>query len=205
MDDLGLLLLLTHSLSEVFYVALCKPIAAQDQVYAKRKNERKEQDQERHENLKQKRQLVEELTRAAAADPEELLAGQSVLARFRDRFNEVGYVPRKAEKSLLDSWRKAQKDYSAALRQAEQVRAQTSQNALLDKARACAALELKKLGGEAIMVMLTGGALLALPFTVASYFLSLSFFTSLRQKKKRMTTEIIEKYESTEDQGSTAS
>jgi uncharacterized protein (DUF2062 family) len=63
---------------------------------------------------------------------------------------------------------------------------------------------LGKLGGESIMVMLAGGVILALPFTIASYFLSLSFFTSLRQKKNKRMTEIIRKYESTEDQRSSA-
>lgn len=58
---------------------------------------------------------------------------------------------------------------------------------------------LSRLGGEAILVMLSGGIILALPFTIASYFLSLSFFKSLRRRKKKKIAEIITKYESTED------
>lgn len=58
---------------------------------------------------------------------------------------------------------------------------------------------LSRLGGESILVMLSGGIILALPFTIASYFLSLSFFKSLRRRKKKKITEIITKYESTED------
>ncbi|MBC8317072.1 MAG: DUF2062 domain-containing protein [Desulfobulbaceae bacterium] len=44
---------------------------------------------------------------------------------------------------------------------------------------------LGKLGWESIMVMLSGGILLALPFTLASYFLSLWFFNSYRRRKKK--------------------
>jgi uncharacterized protein (DUF2062 family) len=63
---------------------------------------------------------------------------------------------------------------------------------------------LGKLGGEAILVMLTGGILLAIPFTIASYFLSLSFFKSLRKKNKKRIAEIIKSYEPTEDKRSSA-
>jgi uncharacterized protein len=42
-----------------------------------------------------------------------------------------------------------------------------------------------RLGGEAILVMLSGGIILALPFTIVSYFLSLSFFKKLRRRKKK--------------------
>lgn len=55
------------------------------------------------------------------------------------------------------------------------------------------------LGSEAILVMLSGGILLALPFTIASYIASLYFFTHLRKKKKKRIAEIIQKYESPED------
>ncbi len=41
------------------------------------------------------------------------------------------------------------------------------------------------LGQEAITVMLVGGCILALPFSLAAYFAGLSFFTALRQRKKR--------------------
>ncbi len=58
---------------------------------------------------------------------------------------------------------------------------------------------LHRLGGEATAIMLTGGVLLALPFTLASYFISLSFFKSQRRKKKKRVAEIIAKYESKED------
>ncbi len=41
-----------------------------------------------------------------------------------------------------------------------------------------------QLGQEAVIVMLLGGFILATPFTVASYFLSLRFFTTLRDKRR---------------------
>lgn len=39
------------------------------------------------------------------------------------------------------------------------------------------------LGYEAVIVLVVGGAVLALPFTFASYFLSLRLFLKIRQKK----------------------
>lgn len=39
------------------------------------------------------------------------------------------------------------------------------------------------LGLEAAAVMITGGCLLALPFTLASYYLSLKFFIAMRKKR----------------------
>lgn len=41
------------------------------------------------------------------------------------------------------------------------------------------------LGFEAVVVMVLGGAVLALPFTFASYFFSLRFFKSLRTKRDK--------------------
>ncbi len=40
------------------------------------------------------------------------------------------------------------------------------------------------LGYEALVVMIAGGLLLALPFTVISYYLSLHFFIKLRRKRR---------------------
>lgn len=45
------------------------------------------------------------------------------------------------------------------------------------------------LGLEAMAVMVLGGAVLALPFTLASYFFSLRFFKNLREKKKKGTNK----------------
>jgi uncharacterized protein len=41
------------------------------------------------------------------------------------------------------------------------------------------------LGYEAIIVLLVGGSILALPFTVASYVLSLRLFIKIREKRKK--------------------
>jgi len=43
--------------------------------------------------------------------------------------------------------------------------------------------EIAGLGFETIVVMLIGGFVLALPFTIASYYLSLHFFRHIRQKR----------------------
>ncbi len=117
---------------------------AQDTIYSRRNTERKEQDQAHNENLKLKRRVIEDLIQASGASADELIKGQSVLAQHKDRFNEIGYVPRKAEKSLMDSWRGAQKQFGDALKKSQQARARSAQTALLDKARFCAALELSK-------------------------------------------------------------
>lgn len=121
---------------------------AQDLIYAKRNAERKEQDHERNDNLKQKRLQVEKLLEAANAPPEAMLSDASVVAQTIDTFNNIGYVPRKAEKALMDNWRKAQKHYKTALATARKAQARSSQNALLEKARLCAGLEQKQQQGE---------------------------------------------------------
>ncbi len=124
---------------------------AQDAIYSRRNTERKEQDQARNENLKLKRLVVEDLIRASGATADDLIQGQSVLAQHKDRFNEIAYVPRKAEKSLMDSWRRAQKQFGDALKKAQQTQARSAQNALLEKARLCAALELSKQQAETLV------------------------------------------------------
>lgn len=43
---------------------------------------------------------------------------------------------------------------------------------------------LADLGYEAIIILLVGGSILALPFTVASYFLSLRLFVKIREKRR---------------------
>jgi hypothetical protein len=123
---------------------------AQDVIYDKRNAERKEQDQVRNENLKQKRLVVEGLTKAAGATTDELIAGQSALAQHKDQFDEIGYVPRNAEKALMDSWRKAQKRYSEALHKARKTNAKNAQHILIEKAKFCAALEQRRQQGDSI-------------------------------------------------------
>jgi len=44
---------------------------------------------------------------------------------------------------------------------------------------------LSKLGIDTAIVLVVGGFILATPFTIASYFFSLKFFTALREKKQR--------------------
>jgi uncharacterized protein (DUF2062 family) len=45
--------------------------------------------------------------------------------------------------------------------------------------------EIAGLGFETIVVMLIGGLVLALPFTVASYYISLHFFRRIRQRRMK--------------------
>lgn len=44
---------------------------------------------------------------------------------------------------------------------------------------------LANLGCEAAVVLVVGGSILALPFTIASYFCSLRFFINLQEKKRK--------------------
>ena len=125
---------------------------AQNVIYDKRNAERKEQDQVRNENLKQKRLVVEGLTKAAGATADELIAGQSALAQHKDQFDEIGYVPRSAEKALMDSWRKAQKRYSEVLDKARKTNAKNAQHIFIEKAKFCAALEQRRQQGDSINV-----------------------------------------------------
>ena len=123
---------------------------AQHQVYARRDEVRKLQDQERNENLKQKRQVVESLVKAARAPQEQLLKCQTVLAQHKDQFNAIGYVPRKAENNLMDAWRKAQAQYQEALTKAQKVQTSHAQNALLEKAKLCAKIEQRQFRGKPV-------------------------------------------------------
>ena len=123
---------------------------AQDQVYAKRNADRKEQDKERNDNLKQKRLLVEKLLKAANGPGEALLNAPSLAAQLEDQFKAIGYVPRKAEKALMESWRNAHKAHSAALSKAQEAQRSNARNALRDKALFCAELEQQQLKGQQI-------------------------------------------------------
>lgn len=46
-------------------------------------------------------------------------------------------------------------------------------------------ISMSQLGGDAILVLLTGGLVLGLPLAIASYFLSLRFFIAVREKRRR--------------------
>ena len=69
--------------------------AACDSIYRRRDAERKEQDAERSENLKQKLALIEELGRIGVAGDGELLANASALSRIRHQWEAIGWIPRK--------------------------------------------------------------------------------------------------------------
>ena len=89
--------------------------AACDLTYQRRDAERKEQAAERDENMKQKQALIDELTRISGAGDAELLANASALARISDRWESIGWVPRKQERSLNNHWHDARKQFRMAL------------------------------------------------------------------------------------------
>ncbi|MGB5425974.1 MAG: DUF349 domain-containing protein [Gammaproteobacteria bacterium] len=124
--------------------------AACELTYQRRDAERNEQAAERNENEKQKRALIEELTRATTASDTELLANASVLARTRARWQEIGWVPRKHENSLNNNWRTAQQQFTGALKAAES-RSQASElDNLSRRAVLCSQWEQAVLAGNAI-------------------------------------------------------
>ncbi len=53
-----------------------------------------------------------------------------------------------------------------------------TENGFIDALKA-----ISNLSGDALLVMLTGGFILALPLAIASYFLSLRFFHKIREKR----------------------
>ncbi len=54
---------------------------------------------------------------------------------------------------------------------------------------------ISKLGWQAASVMVVGGSVLALPFTMASYLYALTFFRRLRRKRQQRINKIIDSYE----------
>ncbi len=55
--------------------------------------------------------------------------------------------------------------------------------------------ELSRLGWQAITVMLVGGIVMAIPFAVVSYFLSLYFYKKLREKRQLQHAEKMASYD----------
>ena len=124
--------------------------SACDITYGRRDAERKEQDAERHENLKQKQALIEELARTAAAADGELLANASALARIQGRWEEIGWIPRKHENSLNNHWRAAQKQFTSALKAAKSRAHASELDRLARRAELCNQWEQAVLAGSAI-------------------------------------------------------
>jgi exonuclease SbcC len=124
--------------------------AACESIYRRRDAERKEQDAERNENLKQKQALIEELGHFAAAGDAELLANASALARIRHQWETIGWIPRKHESSLDNSWRAAQKQFSSALKAAKSRARDSELDNLARRAALCHQWEQAALAGSAI-------------------------------------------------------
>jgi hypothetical protein len=124
--------------------------AACDLTYQRRDAVHREQDAERNENLKQKQALIEELDRAAKAGDAELLASTSTLARCRDRWQEIGWIPRKEEKRLDNRWRAAQKQFREALKAAQSRARAAELDNLAGRAALCHQWEQTILNGGAI-------------------------------------------------------
>jgi len=123
--------------------------AACDSTYRRRDAERKEQASEREANLKLKQALIEELDQAVAAADEELLANAAALGRIRNRWQEIGWIPRKHESSLESRWRAAQQQFSSALKAAEARVRDSELDNLAKRAALCHQWEQATLAGSA--------------------------------------------------------
>jgi exonuclease SbcC len=124
--------------------------AACDSTYRRRDAERKDQAAERNENLQQKQALIEELARTAAAADEELLANVPVLARIRQQWETIGWVPRNQENSLDSQWRNAQKQFSQALKEAKSRAHASELDNIVKHAALCEQTEQAVLAGSAL-------------------------------------------------------
>jgi len=123
--------------------------AACDTTYRRRDAERKEQASEREANLKLKQALIEELEQAAGATDEALLANAAALGRVRNRWQEIGWIPRKHESGLDSRWRAAQKQFSSALRAAETRARDSALDNIAQRAVLCHRWEQATLAGSA--------------------------------------------------------
>jgi len=121
-----------------------------DATYRRRDAKRKEQDAEREENLQQKQALIDELTQSSAAADEELLANASTLARIRQQWETIGWVPRKQENRLDSQWRNAQQQFSHALKTAESRARSSELDSLAQRAALCHQWEQAVLAGDTI-------------------------------------------------------
>jgi hypothetical protein len=123
--------------------------AACDLTWQRRDAERKSQAAERDANLRQKQALIDELAATAGGADEELLAGAATLARLQDRWQAIGWVPRKQEDALNKRWRAAQRQFSTALRAAEARARGAELDRLAARAALCTRWEQALLAGEA--------------------------------------------------------
>ncbi len=124
--------------------------AACDSIYRRRDAERKEQDAERSENLKQKLALIEELGRIGVAGDGELLANALALSRIRHQWEAIGWIPRKHESSLESSWRAAQKQFTSMLKAAESRARDSELDNLAQRAALCHQWEQATLTGSTL-------------------------------------------------------
>ena len=124
--------------------------AACECTYQRRDAERKQQDAERNENLKQKLALIEELTRAATISDAELLANTSTLARIMQQWEAIGWVPHKDEKGLEKRWRAAQQQFTGAQKAAESRTHASALDNLAKRATLCTQWEQAILAGNVI-------------------------------------------------------
>jgi hypothetical protein len=137
--------------------------SACDVTYRRRDAERKEQDTERNENLRQKQALIEELARTVAAGDEDLRVHASALARLQSRWDEIGWVPRQHEKSLNSRWHEAQKHFRNELKAAESRARASELDNLANRATLCHQWEQTILAGSALDSAAVTSAWEALP------------------------------------------
>lgn len=121
--------------------------AACERTYARRDAERREQDAARKNHLRQKQALIEALEQTIAAGDAALLENAAQLARTRERWAEIGAVPRQQERSLDQRWNVVQKKFRKALQAAEEKSKLSELDGLAQRAALCHRWEQAVLAG----------------------------------------------------------
>ncbi len=115
--------------------------AACDVIYNKRKCARREQDVQFEQNHKDKNVLIEELSQIAALEPLALLEQRPKFLQLLEQFKEIGYVPRKHEKSVQNRLNQVRKQFKKNLTDGEKALKSTSLNQHFELSVLCGEIE----------------------------------------------------------------
>ncbi len=112
-----------------------------DNIYTKRNDTRKAQNTEFEQNLTAKNELIAQISNLAQLEGSELLAAKTSYNQLLRQYKDVGYVPRKHEKSVQGEFAKAKKQMEGAFKKANQAQKQQGLQAMLKQAQHCNAME----------------------------------------------------------------
>lgn len=112
-----------------------------DAIYAKRKEARKQQDVQFNQNLKDKNALIEQLYQVVNLEPQAMLNERSRFNQLIDQYKEIGYVPRKHEKSVQNRFNQIRKQIDKGLVARESAKQNEALNQLHLQSTLCSQLE----------------------------------------------------------------